>query len=89
MFRKGLIIPIFMRAEGAEELEKLGIELESNIGEVKDVVIWRVNDHYPHEEGGERGTIFTTGGHYYFSPLDPYEFKDRVEEHIERYGQVY
>lgn len=88
MFNKALSIPTFLREEGSEELEKLGIE-SPVFGEVGFVHVWNIIECCGDEIEGKEGTVYHTGSRDggMFSPLKEKEFVEMVDKHIEKYGR--
>lgn len=87
MFKKGLLIPTFMKKEGSEELERLGIYTEDDgVGEVENILVYNVTELHDHEENGVKGSIYYTGNSGgLFSPLSMDELGQLIDRHIEKY----
>jgi len=87
MFKKGLLIPTFMKKGGSEELERLGIYTEDDgVGEVENILVYNVTELHDHEENGVKGSIYYTGNSGgLFSPLSMDELGELIDRHLEKY----
>ena len=87
MFKRSLKVPTYMNREGAEELERLGIDTKDFLGEIEDIYVWNIVECFENEVEGTECTTYSTGSSgLLISPLRVKDFVKMVDDHIEKYG---